>query len=349
MVAARLAAEAAGAGGGAFVIGAPALKELVAAAGRRWSRRERRRAPPRSSSPATALRLRASCGRRSGRSTPARRCSRPAATRRCRCPAASGPGPARCWPRSRPRAGAGRRSPASRSATCSSWRWRRSPGAERVAMVGDRLSSDIAGGHAAGLATVLVLSGTSGRRAARGPTAADPRPTTSSPTSPPCSRERRSRRRGRSAAAQPRLRRRLRPHLLRPGRGRRGAAGAARLRQGPLGYGDVAVGVVVGCYAISGLLLRPLAGRLADRRGRKPTALVGALLLSAGGFLYLPRLGLAGPDRRPAGARGRRGHHLHRRLGLDRRPLAARAARPHPRPLRARGLGRARVGPLLGT
>ena len=36
------------------------------------------------------------------------------------------------------------------------------PGAERVAMVGDRLSSDIAGGHAAGLATVLVLSGTTG-------------------------------------------------------------------------------------------------------------------------------------------------------------------------------------------
>jgi len=36
------------------------------------------------------------------------------------------------------------------------------PSAEQVAMVGDRLSSDIAGGHAAGLATVLVLSGTSG-------------------------------------------------------------------------------------------------------------------------------------------------------------------------------------------
>jgi phosphoglycolate/pyridoxal phosphate phosphatase family enzyme len=34
-------------------------------------------------------------------------------------------------------------------------------GAERVAMVGDRLSSDIAGGHAAGLSTILVLSGTS--------------------------------------------------------------------------------------------------------------------------------------------------------------------------------------------
>jgi glycerol-1-phosphatase len=36
------------------------------------------------------------------------------------------------------------------------------PEAKRVAMIGDRLSSDIAGGHAAGLDTILVLSGTSG-------------------------------------------------------------------------------------------------------------------------------------------------------------------------------------------
>jgi glycerol 3-phosphatase-2 len=35
-------------------------------------------------------------------------------------------------------------------------------GAERVAMIGDRLSSDIAGGQGAGLDTILVLSGTSG-------------------------------------------------------------------------------------------------------------------------------------------------------------------------------------------
>jgi len=61
-----------------------------------------------------------------------------------------------------------------------------------------------------------------------------------------------------------------------------------------LGYGDVAVGVVIGCYAVSGLLLRPVAGRLADRRGRKWTAIGGALLLSAGGFLYLAPLGLGG-------------------------------------------------------
>jgi MFS family permease len=64
--------------------------------------------------------------------------------------------------------------------------------------------------------------------------------------------------------------------------------------KGPLGDGDVAVGVVIGCYAVSGLLLRPVAGRLADRRGRKWTALGGSLLLSAGGFLYLAPFGLAG-------------------------------------------------------
>lgn len=36
----------------------------------------------------------------------------------------------------------------------------RIPTAHRVAMIGDRLSSDIAGGHAAGLETILVLTGT---------------------------------------------------------------------------------------------------------------------------------------------------------------------------------------------
>lgn len=46
-------------------------------------------------------------------------------------------------------------------------------GAERVAMVGDRLASDIAGGHRAGLTTILVLSGASSREDAEG---ADPTP-----------------------------------------------------------------------------------------------------------------------------------------------------------------------------
>jgi MFS family permease len=67
-----------------------------------------------------------------------------------------------------------------------------------------------------------------------------------------------------------------------------------RYIRGPIGSGNLAVGIVIGAYAVAGLLLRPLAGRLADRWGRKPTALLGALLIGAGGLLYLPKLGLAG-------------------------------------------------------
>jgi glycerol 3-phosphatase-2 len=44
----------------------------------------------------------------------------------------------------------------------------RIPEAKRVAMIGDRLTSDIAGGHAAGLDTILVLSGTSGHAGSGG-------------------------------------------------------------------------------------------------------------------------------------------------------------------------------------
>lgn len=47
------------------------------------------------------------------------------------------------------------------------------PGAERVAMVGDRIASDIVGGQRAGLPTVLVLSGACSREDAE---AADPAP-----------------------------------------------------------------------------------------------------------------------------------------------------------------------------
>jgi MFS family permease len=67
-----------------------------------------------------------------------------------------------------------------------------------------------------------------------------------------------------------------------------------RYIHGPLDSGDLAVGVVIGAYAITGLLLRPIAGRLADTRGRKPTVLVGAVLVALSGLLYLPSLGLAG-------------------------------------------------------
>ena len=43
-----------------------------------------------------------------------------------------------------------------------------------------------------------------------------------------------------------------------------------RYVKGPLGGGDVAVGIVIGAFAITGLACRPLAGHLADRRGPPP-------------------------------------------------------------------------------
>jgi MFS family permease len=67
-----------------------------------------------------------------------------------------------------------------------------------------------------------------------------------------------------------------------------------RYVHGPLDGGNIAVGVVIGSYAVTGLLLRPFAGRFADRRGRKPTVLVGSILVAAAGFLYLLPLGIAG-------------------------------------------------------
>jgi len=67
-----------------------------------------------------------------------------------------------------------------------------------------------------------------------------------------------------------------------------------RYVRGPLGSGDVAVGVVIGSYAVTGLLLRPFAGRLADHRGRRPTVLVGAALVAIGGLMYLLPLGVPG-------------------------------------------------------
>jgi MFS family permease len=57
--------------------------------------------------------------------------------------------------------------------------------------------------------------------------------------------------------------------------------------EGPLGGGDVAVGVSVGAFSATALLLRPWAGRLGDRRGRRPLMLIGATLfgLSVVGYV----------------------------------------------------------------
>jgi predicted MFS family arabinose efflux permease len=49
---------------------------------------------------------------------------------------------------------------------------------------------------------------------------------------------------------------------------------------GPLGASEVGVGIAVGAFSVTALILRPYAGRAADRRGRRPLLVGGALLFS---------------------------------------------------------------------
>ncbi|MEJ7875462.1 MAG: MFS transporter, partial [Solirubrobacterales bacterium] len=67
-----------------------------------------------------------------------------------------------------------------------------------------------------------------------------------------------------------------------------------RYVQGPIGAGDVSVGLVTGAFAITGLACRPLAGNLADRRGRRPVVITGALLTAMAGVLYFIPAGVPG-------------------------------------------------------
>jgi len=67
-----------------------------------------------------------------------------------------------------------------------------------------------------------------------------------------------------------------------------------RYVQGPIGAGDLAVGVVVGAFAITGLACRPLAGSFADSRGRRPVVLAGALLMALASALYFVPAGVPG-------------------------------------------------------
>jgi predicted MFS family arabinose efflux permease len=54
-----------------------------------------------------------------------------------------------------------------------------------------------------------------------------------------------------------------------------------RYVQGPLGAGNVAVGLVVGAFSLSAFFLRPWAGSLGDRWGRRPLMLLGAGMFAA--------------------------------------------------------------------
>jgi MFS family permease len=57
--------------------------------------------------------------------------------------------------------------------------------------------------------------------------------------------------------------------------------------RGPLHGSDLSVGLVVGAFAITSVFCRPLAGRVADRRGRRVVVIVGSLAMALGGALYL--------------------------------------------------------------
>jgi MFS family permease len=61
-----------------------------------------------------------------------------------------------------------------------------------------------------------------------------------------------------------------------------------------LGGSDLEVGIVSGAFAFTGIICRPIAGNLADTRGRKPTVIGGALLAAIAGFLYFVPAGIPG-------------------------------------------------------
>jgi MFS family permease len=55
-----------------------------------------------------------------------------------------------------------------------------------------------------------------------------------------------------------------------------------------LGGDDLAVGIVVGAYAVSAIALRPLMGRLGDRRGRRVLMVAGSAITAVGMAAHIP-------------------------------------------------------------
>ena len=60
-----------------------------------------------------------------------------------------------------------------------------------------------------------------------------------------------------------------------------------RFAAGPLGAGDVGVGVVMGCASVVAVLAQPFAGRLGDARGRRLLLIGGASIVAAATLSYV--------------------------------------------------------------
>jgi MFS family permease len=56
--------------------------------------------------------------------------------------------------------------------------------------------------------------------------------------------------------------------------------------EGPLGSGTLAVGIAVGAFSVGAIVLRPWAGRLGDRAGRRILIIGGALVVALSAALY---------------------------------------------------------------
>lgn len=67
-----------------------------------------------------------------------------------------------------------------------------------------------------------------------------------------------------------------------------------RYVKGPLASGDLAVGIVVGAFAFTAVVGRPIGGRLADSRGRRLIVVAGLVLSALGGAMYFLPLDVPG-------------------------------------------------------
>lgn len=67
-----------------------------------------------------------------------------------------------------------------------------------------------------------------------------------------------------------------------------------RFVEGPLGGGDIQVGIAVGAFAFSAVLIRPIVGPIGDRRGRRLLMVLGAAIVavSVAGYVLADSLWL---------------------------------------------------------